>query len=99
MPCYEPPPPFEKEKDESAIKAVKILCRLVRLNLDAGVAVPNDILYWYYGHRKIDLMVANESLLWTGKNTVIAEIKANIAEIEADIERIYNKLVAADLRK
>lgn len=99
MPCYEPPPPFEKEKDESAIKAVKILCRLVRLNLDAGVAVPNDILCWYYEHRKIDLMVAKESLLWAGENTVIAEIKANIAEIEADIERIHDKLVAADFKR
>lgn len=98
MPCYEPPPLFEK-KDESAIKAVKILCRLVRLNLDAGVAVPNDILCWYYEHRKIDLMVAKELLLWTGKNTVIAEIKANIAEIEADIERIHDKLVAADFKE
>lgn len=58
MPCYEPPPPWEKEARSSAIEAVKILCAHIQAELARHTILPQLWLIWFLEHRKIDLQIA-----------------------------------------
>ena len=84
MPCYTPPPPNDRERQENAFTAIKLLCELVGNRIACGsfgLPVSKEILDWYIEHRKIDIDTIN--YYYSGNKKYEPDIQKAHADIEA----------------
>jgi len=61
MPCYDPPPSYEKAYRRNAEQAVQLLCGLITPRVRNGdTTLSSDLLRWFIEHRRIDVEIETD---------------------------------------